>query len=144
MRRPAAHALSERIASLDVLDAPGKTIARQVRKLLPGGTVKDLLSGSWMGHALHPPLTDVPIGTWTSATVLDLVGGRDCEKAAERLIGIGIAAAVPTAVSGWSDWADTEPASDEVRRIGIVHAVSNITALGLYAASLAARRRGRR
>lgn len=144
MRRPAAHALSERIGSLDVLDAPGKTIARQVRKLLPGGTVKDLLSGSWMGHALHPLLTDVPIGTWTSATVLDLVGGRDCEKASELLIGIGIAAAAPTAVSGWSDWADTEPASDEVRRIGIVHAVSNITALSLYAASLAARRRGRR
>jgi nitrite reductase/ring-hydroxylating ferredoxin subunit/uncharacterized membrane protein len=136
--------MSERIGSLDVLDKPGTFIAGWVRKLLPGGAVKDALSGTWMGHALHPLLTDVPIGTWTSATMLDVVGGSDSERAAEILIAVGIAAAVPTAVTGWSDWADTEPGSDEVRRLGIVHAASNGAALVLYAASLAARRRGQR
>jgi nitrite reductase/ring-hydroxylating ferredoxin subunit/uncharacterized membrane protein len=144
VRRPAAHVLAERVASLQILDDPAKSIARQVRRLLAPGTVKDLLSGTWIGHPLHPLLTDVPIGTWTSATLLDIVGGRDSERAAELLIAIGVAAAAPTAVTGWSDWADSEPDSDDVRRIGIVHAVSNVTALGLYAASLAARRRGRR
>jgi len=144
MTRPAAHALAEAIGSLDILDRPAATIGRQVRRLLPAGPLKDALSGVWMGHALHPLLTDVPIGTWTSATLLDIAGGRDSERAAELLIAIGIAAAAPTAVTGWSDWADSEPGSDEVRRIGIVHAVSNITALALYAGSLAARRRGRR
>ncbi|MDQ3676208.1 MAG: hypothetical protein M3401_05300, partial [Actinomycetota bacterium] len=128
MRRPVAHEIAERIAALDVLDGPGTLIASQVRKLLPAGAVKDALSGTWMGHALHPLLTDVPIGTWTSATMLDIAGGRDSERAAELLIGIGIAAAAPTAVTGWSDWADSEPASEEVRRVGIVHAASNITA----------------
>ncbi len=144
MRRPIAHAIAERIGALEILDEPGKAIARQVRNLLPGGVVKDLLSGTQIGHALHPLLTDVPIGTWTSATMLDLAGGEDTERAAELLIAIGIAAAVPTAVTGWSDWADTEPDSDAVRRIGIVHAAANVTALGLYAASLVARRQGKR
>jgi nitrite reductase/ring-hydroxylating ferredoxin subunit/uncharacterized membrane protein len=144
MRGPLAHAVSERIASLGALDAPGRTIARQIRKVVPPGAVKDLLSGTFMGHPLHPLLTDVPIGTWTSATMLDVAGGSDSERAAEILIAIGIAAAVPTAVTGWSDWADSEPGDDAIRRIGIVHAVSNISALALYAASLAARRSGNR
>jgi nitrite reductase/ring-hydroxylating ferredoxin subunit/uncharacterized membrane protein len=137
------HALSERIAAIDAIDGPAKAIAKQIRNLLPaGGGVKDVLSGTWLGHALHPLMTDVPIGTWTSATLLDLVGGRASRPAAQRLIGVGLAAAAPTAWTGWSDWADTEPANDAVRRIGIVHAAANGTAVLLYGASFAARRRG--
>ena len=63
--------------------------------------------------------------------------------AAERLIATGLLAAVPTAASGLNDWADTTPADDSVRRVGAVHAVANVAALGLYAASLAARRSDR-
>ncbi len=143
MRRPLAHALSERIGALEALDAPAQAIAKQVRDLLPtAGGVKDVLSGTPIGHALHPLLTDVPIGTWTSATLLDLVGGRASRPAARRLIGAGLLAAAPTAWSGWSDWADTEPADDAVRRIGLVHAIANGGAAALYGASLLARRRG--
>jgi nitrite reductase/ring-hydroxylating ferredoxin subunit/uncharacterized membrane protein len=143
MARQLPHALSERIGAIDALDAPAKAIAKQIRNLLPdGGGVKDVLSGTWIGHALHPLLTDVPIGTWTSATLLDLFGGRASRPAAQRLIGVGLAAAGPTAWSGWSDWADTEPDSDQVRRIGIVHAIANGSAAALYGASFAARRRG--
>jgi nitrite reductase/ring-hydroxylating ferredoxin subunit len=126
------------------LDPPAKVVGKYVRSLLGRGALKDALSGTWLGHALHPVLTDVPTGTWTSATILDVVGGADSGPAADRLIAIGLAAAIPTAVSGWSDWADSEPASDGVRRVGIVHAASNIAAVGLYAASLVARARGRR
>jgi nitrite reductase/ring-hydroxylating ferredoxin subunit/uncharacterized membrane protein len=143
MARQLPHALSERIGAIDALDAPAKAIAKQIRNLLPdGGGVKDVLSGTWIGHTLHPLLTDVPIGTWTSATLLDLCGGRASRPAAQRLIGVGLAAAAPTAWSGWSDWADTEPDDDEVRRIGIVHALVNGGAIALYGASFAARRRG--
>jgi nitrite reductase/ring-hydroxylating ferredoxin subunit/uncharacterized membrane protein len=143
MSRQLPHALSERIGAIDALDAPAKAIAKQIRNLLPdGGGVKDVLSGTWIGHTLHPLLTDVPIGTWTSATLLDLFGGRASRPAAQRLIGVGLAAAGPTAWSGWSDWADTEPDSDQVRRIGIVHAIANGSAAALYGASFAARRRG--
>lgn len=137
------HAVSERIAAIDALDAPAKAIAKQIRNLLPaGGGVKDVLSGTWLGHALHPLMTDVPIGAWTSATLLDLVGGRASRPAAQRLIGVGLAAAAPTALTGWSDWADSEPGDDAVRRIGIVHAAAIGTAVLLYGSSFAARRRG--
>lgn len=143
MRRPAATALAERIEELSALDQPGKTIAKKIRSLIPKGPVKDALSGVSLGHALHPMLTDVPIGTWTSAVLLDAIGGRDGRKAAERLLAAGLAATPATLASGWSDWADTEPASDEVRRAGLVHAALNGAATGLFAMSLLDRRAGR-
>jgi nitrite reductase/ring-hydroxylating ferredoxin subunit/uncharacterized membrane protein len=136
--------LIERAQGASVLDAPGKAIGKFVRNTLSHGTVKDALSGTWLGHALHPVLTDVVIGSFVSATILDVVGGEDSAGASERLIAVGIAAYAPTALTGVNDWADTEPADDRVRRIGLVHAASNSTALALYGASLAARRRGSR
>jgi nitrite reductase/ring-hydroxylating ferredoxin subunit/uncharacterized membrane protein len=140
--RPRAHALSEKIAALSTLDGPAKAVGSQIRRLLPPGPVKDALSGTWLGHPLHPLLTDVPIGTWTSATILDLVGGESGRPAARRLIGVGLLAAGPTAWAGWSDWSDSEVGDEEVRRVGIVHAAANGSAALLYGASLLARRRG--
>ncbi len=144
MPAPALHELAERIGAIKVLDIPAKPLGKVVRKLVPAGPAKDALSGTWLGHALHPLLTDVPIGTWTSAGLLDLVGGQDAQGAADLLVGAGIAAALPAIVTGYTEWADSELGDPAVRRIGIVHAVSNVTALGLYVASLAARRRGAR
>lgn len=141
--RPRLHRLAEQIGAFEALDGPAEAVAKAIRSAVPPGTVKDALSGTPLGHALHPLLTDVPIGTWTSATLLDLVGGRASQPAAERLVAVGLLAAAPTAASGLSDWADTTPADDGVRRVGAVHAMANVTALGLYAASLASRRRGR-
>lgn len=139
---PALHRVAEQIGEIDAIDPIAEQISEKVRELLPPGPLKDALSGTWLGHALHPLLTDVPIGTWTSAGILDLIGGRDAEKAAERLIGVGLAAALPTIVTGYSDWADTTLMSDHVKRIGLVHAASNAAATTLYAASYLARRRG--
>ena len=143
MTSPRPRAVSERIAAIDAFDAPGKAIAKWIRGVLPaGGGVKDVISGTWMGHTLHPLLTDIPIGAWTSATLLDLLGGRESRPAAQKLVGLGLAAAAPTAWAGWADWADTEPGNDPVRRVGMAHALANGTAIALYGASLAARRRG--
>lgn len=142
--RPALHRAAESIGKLDALDAPAKAIGAKVRELLKPGPLKDALSGTWLGHPLHPLMTDVALGAWMSAAVLDAVGGEDSEPAAERLIAVGLAAALPTFWSGWSDWADTEPAHDDVRRIGVVHAASNGLGAVLFAGSLAARRAGRR
>ena len=136
--------LLARIEAAEVLDAPGKAVAKNARETIPDGAIKDALSGTWLGHALHPLLTDVVIGAFLSATLLDLLGGDDSGKASERLIAIGIAAYGPTALTGVSDWADAEPADDGVRRAGIVHAAANAAALTLYAGSLATRRRGAR
>src|SRR3954470_17282836 len=131
------------VESATVLDAPGKAIGKQVRSLIKQ-PLKDALSGTWLGHALHPLMTDVVVGTFLSTTLLDLAGGDEDGRAGARLIGIGMAAYAPTALTGVNDWADTEPVSDAVRRTGLIHAASNTTALVFYAGSLAARRRGNR
>lgn len=138
-----AEPLIDRVEGATVLDGPAKSVGRRVRGVLSPGALRDALSGSWLGHPLHPLLTDVVIGTWMSANLLDLLGGRDNSAASETLIGAGIAASLPTAVTGASDWADAEPADDATRRTGVVHAAANVTALALYGASLVARRRGR-
>jgi len=132
------------LSELDALDGPAKAIAAKVRELIPHGPVKDALSGTWLGHPLHPVLTDFTLGTLTSAVVLDWLGGEDAAPAAERLIALGLLSAAPTVASGYSDWGDAEPASDSIRRVGIVHAAANATGATLFAASLAARRRGGR
>jgi nitrite reductase/ring-hydroxylating ferredoxin subunit/uncharacterized membrane protein len=135
--RPLVDAL-ERAAALD---APGKALGKAVRGLLAPGKAKEALSGTWLGHAVHPPLTDVVIGSFISASLLDLLA-RDSREASERLLQVGLVAAVPTAMTGANDWADTEIADPAVRRVGLVHASANSAALALYVASLAARRRG--
>ena len=125
----------------DALDAPAGVWGKVVRGALPAGGVKDFLSGTWMGHALHPLLTVGTIGLWTSALLLDATGDPD---GADRLVGAGIACAVPTALTGSSDWADTEQGDPAARRVGLVHAVLNSAALGLQVTSYVDRRRGRR
>src|SRR5262249_11324967 len=106
-----------------------------------GPAVRDVLAGVGFGHPLHPPLTDVVVGAWTSSLLLDCCGGERAQGAADGLLAAGSAAAVPTASAGLVDWADLRGAS---RRVGTVHALGNLTALGLQLLSWRARRRGDR
>lgn len=103
----------------------------------PAGPV---LRGEWLGHAAHPLLTDLPIGCWTSATVLDAVGGRSSRRAAQRLTGLGVALVPATALTGWADYAQVD--DEPTRRVGAVHAVGNVAAAMIYFASWRSRRRG--
>ena len=132
------------VESAQALDGPAKAAGKQIRAVLGGGPLKDALSGTWLGHALHPVLTDVVIGSFTGASLLDLLAPRSDGQAGERLIALGLAAYLPTAASGANDWADTETVDDGIRRAGAVHAVSNAIGATLYAASWRARRRGAR
>jgi nitrite reductase/ring-hydroxylating ferredoxin subunit len=143
-RTPRGYDAAEQLAKVEALDAPADAIAKKIRGLVPAGPVKDALSGSWLGHALHPVLTDVPIGTWTSAVLLDWLGGDGSRDGADRLIALGLAAAAPTFASGWLEYADSTVGNETVKRVGIVHAASNGTAAVLFATSLAARRNGAR
>jgi nitrite reductase/ring-hydroxylating ferredoxin subunit/uncharacterized membrane protein len=131
------------LESIEALDRIATPVSRTVRGLLSPGAVKDALSGTWLGHPLHPVLTDVVVGALFSSSALDLIGGKQSELASQRLIMLAMAAYAPTAASGASDWIDAESDS-RVKRIGIVHASGNLLALGLYGGSLAARRRGKR
>jgi nitrite reductase/ring-hydroxylating ferredoxin subunit/uncharacterized membrane protein len=99
--------------------------------------VRDVLDGVWFGNPLHPALTDVPIGAWSTAFVLDLVGS----EAADDALAVGILGAVPAALTGLNDWSHLK---DDSRRIGIVHALLNTAALTLNVGSLLARRGGHR
>ena len=136
--------LTDAVESLSALDGIGKKVGKTVRSSVSPGKLKDGLSGTWLGHSLHPLLTDVVIGSFLSATLLDLLGGDDDGTAANRLIAVGTAAYGPTALTGVTDWADSEPVDDNVRRIGLVHAASNSIALSLYTASARARKKGDR
>jgi nitrite reductase/ring-hydroxylating ferredoxin subunit/uncharacterized membrane protein len=138
----ARETIAARIEELHSLDAIAEPLQKAVRAAIPQDSgLKDGLSGTWLGHPLHPPLTDVVIGAWSSAFLLDLFGGERARDASDGLIATGILAALPTAAAGLSDWAELIGAS---RRVGVVHATGNTSALALHALSLAARRRGRR
>ena len=124
------------------LDAVGQALGSAFSKVVQPGPMKDLLSGTWMGHAAHPMLTDVTIGSWTSALMLDLFGGRAARPGADALVGVGVLAALPTAVTGLSDLADL--GTEHERALGSAHAIGNLTAVALYGASYLARRSGSR
>ena len=128
-----------RLEETAALDAPVQALEPLVRTAFGSGARGSALRGDWLGHALHPILTDVVLGTWTSATVLDLVGGRDSAAAAQRLIGTGLLAVGPTAWTGWAEWSEAGPRD---KRVGLVHAVTNAVAIGTYTASWIARARG--
>jgi nitrite reductase/ring-hydroxylating ferredoxin subunit/uncharacterized membrane protein len=118
-------------------------------ELLEGGDgwrrpLKDFLHGSFLGHPLHPLLTDIPIGAWTVAAAcdaMDLIGIRRYREAAGVAIGIGALGAVGAAITGLADWSDTK---DEPQRVGMLHAILNTASLTSYVTSLIARRSGAR
>ncbi|MCW2621928.1 MAG: Rieske (2Fe-2S) iron-sulfur domain protein [Frankiales bacterium] len=103
---------------------------------LPPGPVKDLLSGTPVGHPVHPVLTVATAGLLVGSNVLDAVGEP---AAARKLLTAGLLTAPATVAAGWSDWSDTE---GREKQVGVVHASSNALGLSLYAASWLARRRG--
>ncbi|MFF9203666.1 Rieske 2Fe-2S domain-containing protein [Streptomyces sp. NPDC014986] len=118
-------------------DAAIDALTRWVRAL-PLGRVRDGLHGRWLGHPVHPLTVQVPIGSWMSAAVLDLWPGRS--RGAGLLVGVGLAAAGPAALTGAVDWSELR---SRQKRVGLVHAVANTTAVALYGASLLCRLTGR-
>ena len=119
---------------------------RPVRERYQDNVAVELLNGGrWVGHPLHPALSDLPVGLWTGATVLDATDHgpppRRGIDAAGVLSAAGILAAGATALTGLSDWTVS---NDQDRRIGLFHGLLNTSALGLQAASLGSRLAGHR
>jgi nitrite reductase/ring-hydroxylating ferredoxin subunit len=135
------HDLARRAEQAEALDRPAKLLARAIGRAVRPRAVRNMLSGTYVGHPLHPMLTDLPIGAWGMSAVLDAVGGPPAEPAADLLVKAGVAAAIPTAASGLNDWSDT---NGRESRAGLVHAMTMTTALSLFGASAAARTRGSR
>ena len=121
------------------LDAPAARLAHAVDMSMPPHVI-EALRGRWAGHSIHPILTDIPIGAWTGANILDLVGGRRSRAAATGFLVLGLVSAVPTIASGLAEW---RSATGATRRVGVVHAGLNGAAVCVYGGSLAARLCGR-
>lgn len=131
----------EVIGKKKALEGVSQRAADVVSTLTRDSKVKNLLSGSWLGHPLHPVLTDLPIGAYSMASIVDVTAGDAGAAIARRLVGVGLITTVPTAATGVSDWSGTY---GPTRRVGLVHGLLNSTATLVQAASWVARRRGRR
>jgi len=105
-----------------------------------GQKIKDALHGTWMRHPLHAAITDIPVGSWTAACVLDILeanGHRKYAAGADAAVAVGLAGAVGSALSGLTDWSDTH---GKPQRVGALHGLLNVAAATLYTASYAARK----
>jgi nitrite reductase/ring-hydroxylating ferredoxin subunit/uncharacterized membrane protein len=132
------------------LEAPSEQVAKVVNQVLtrPGGgptRLDDFLNGVWLGHPLHPMLTDLPIGAWTVGLALDgletATGRRELAAGADAANLLGVLGAVAAAVTGAAQWQYT---IGRQRRLGLSHALLNLTATGLYGASALLRANGKR
>ena len=126
--------LARRLEDATALDDLSSTVRGVALAVVPShGRLREELHGRSLGHALHATLTDVPVGLWTSAAVLDLVGGARSAPAAQRLVGLGVLAVVPTALTGLADYLDVDR---RTRRVGAA-------CTALYGTSWLLRRGGR-
>ena len=136
---PALVTATQRLEQATALDGLRRFYG-SVARPLDGWKGSELLRSGLIGHALHPLLTDVPLGCWTAASILDL-GRRPSDRAASRrLVGAGLVAVGPTALTGLAEWART---GREAQRVGALHGALNLVATGLYLTSYVARGRRR-
>ena len=134
---------SDSFAWLDRLAAPLQDTMHKVFGTSIGHRAKDWLNGTPIRHRVHPALIVWPLGAWTTATFLDGIDGlvsadtkRAYQTAADAAVAFGIVGALPTAAAGLADWVDLY---EHHRRVGMAHALLNISAVAIYGASLACR-----
>lgn len=106
-----------------------------------GQAIKNFLHGTWLGHPLHPLLTDIPVGAYTvtaALDVLELCGNDKYKEGADASLGVGLMGAAGAAVTGITDWTAT---SGQTRNLGTTHALLNIGATVMNVASLFLRKK---
>ncbi|MFB3905614.1 MAG: Rieske 2Fe-2S domain-containing protein [Acidobacteriota bacterium] len=130
--------LEKYLGQISGLDSAAETVSRGIHDaVLQGGEparkIADALHGKWLGHPLHPALTDFVVGAFAFGSLFNLAGGELNRKIAQSLIAAGAIAAVPTALAGATDFSTvTRPALNTAA----VHGLLNSTALVLYLMSL--------
>src|SRR5258708_1659958 len=110
---PLRHAIGQVVENQRWLDKLATPVQNWLLKLFgqpgqPNRKIKDLLNGTWLGHPLHPVLTDVPLGTWTGMMMLDLaqLNNEDegVARASDILLALGIAGATGAAGGVGGGW----------------------------------------
>jgi nitrite reductase/ring-hydroxylating ferredoxin subunit/uncharacterized membrane protein len=142
--------LSKLIDQQTWLDTLGDPLQKYVNGLFTsagdgGKQLKNFLNGTWLGHPLHPMLTDVPIGAWTCTMMLDTLGAvtgtEALEAASDLTLAAGLAAASGAAASGLTDWSDT---FGRERKVGLLHGLMMVSSFVVYSCALLARLGGNR
>jgi uncharacterized membrane protein len=128
--------------TLDAVETKVEAVLDEAADALPA-KARTFLGGDWLGHPLHPMLTDLPIGFWTSSFLLDFLGGRRSRRASAAFVGLGVAAAAPTVAAGLVEYQKIDT-NDPKRETAVVHSVSNAVGTFFYLWSFLARLRGKR
>lgn len=132
--------LVQRLEHSDGLERAVGLIEPLASRLVASETGRRFFHGDATGVPLHPVFTDVPFGAWFMADFLDVYSDPGMQRAATRLVGLGVISAAPTALTGWAEWALADPAT---RRVGVVHASANAVAVLIFAGSWVARLRNK-
>ena len=139
MERDLTERISARIISSNLLKKIGAPLDEFLNRCFRPPAlrrVKIFLNGTWVGHPLHPVLTDIPIGAWTLAIVLDLIGLLfqlpQLGLASSIAVVVGVVGALGAAAAGLMDWLDVDPPE---KAIGAFHATFNTSATVLFLAS---------
>jgi uncharacterized membrane protein len=101
----------------------------------------------WSGKPLHPPLTDIPIGAYVIAAVLDVISiagqneewARDFYRAATFVFIAGGVASLATALTGFWDWLKSTESGTQARREANAHALTMVTVTVLVLVNIALR-----
>jgi nitrite reductase/ring-hydroxylating ferredoxin subunit/uncharacterized membrane protein len=150
MNPPLRYVIARVVESQTWLDTLATPIQNWLLQLFgqpgdPNRVIKSILNGTWLGHALHPVFTDIPIGAWSCTLVLDLASinskSDDVARGADITMALGIIGATAAAVTGATDWSDLDGTD---RRVGLMHGLLNSGILLTNIGSLVFRLTGRR
>src|SRR5689334_13649228 len=132
------------------LKQQASTVSRGLHQwILDGGGPRrkaaDLLHGTWLGHPLHPVLTDLTVGAWVFSFVFDLLSlvtrSRSMRRAADTLLDLGNVSATSTALTGLADYSTI---SEDAMATGATHGLLNTLGLGMALLSARSRKKGKR
>lgn len=136
--QPTPQPLAERVS--DALQHIIQVVVGAQRK--PPRRLKSLLNGTWLGHPLHPLITDIPVTAWVITAIFDVIWLISpttfawAARGAEVTVVLGLLGALGAIVTGLTDWSDTYGAE---RRVGLNHAIFNAIATILYLVSFVLR-----
>ena len=129
-----------RVEESSGLDPAVRAVEPVATRIVGRHRIRRLLHGDATGIPLHVIYTDAPFGGWFMALFLDLFRDAGTRRAATRLVGFGVISAVPTAITGWAEWALADRGT---RRIGILHATANGLGTLIFLGSWIARLKNR-